>query len=322
MSSKRALRVWGEVRSTRKSVACLGGGETDAKGHIAFGFDVIVEADLEEISPSGEDFGDLAIFVVVGAVIVFGEEFALGIKEGAKGVLVSVGAHRKLPTFGELEGIVVGSVRWIKGTVEGCVGLEGGGGKCICKEAVGTDFAVDGDLERVETCGEDLCEHTVLVGAAVIVFCDVFAVVVEEIAYGVDTAFGAKGKDGGLGEREEVPVGLAFVFEYGGDGLSDADLGDGEGAALHPEATAFLALDTHTKFVLPGHQKATDLAIKAVGGAFVVVAVDGSLFIEREFCAKEFADSVKRAVSFKDDGLWFVDVDQKDAVVSEFDRAD
>ncbi len=80
---------------------------------------------MEVISSCGEDFGDLAIFVVVGAVIVFGEEFALRIQEGAKGVLVSVGAHRKLPTFGELEGVVVGSVGWIKGTVEDGIGLEG-----------------------------------------------------------------------------------------------------------------------------------------------------------------------------------------------------
>ncbi len=181
---------------------------------------------------------------------------------------------------------------------------------------------MDGDLEGIEACGEDLCEHAVLVGAAVVVFGDVFAIVVEQIAYGVDAAFGAKGKDGGLGEREEVTVGLAFVFEYGGDRLSDADLGDGEGAPLHPEATAFLALDTHAKFVLSGHEKATDLAIKTVGGAFVIVAIDGSLFVDREFCAVEFADGVKGAVGFKDDGLWFVDVNQKDAVVSGFDRAD
>ncbi len=120
------------------------------------------------------------------------------VKEAAKGVLVSVGAHRELPTFGELERVIVGVIRGLKEAVEDDVGLKGGRGEGIGKEAVGADLAVYGDLERIKACGEDLREHTILSGAAVIVFCDVFSVVVEEMADGVEGAFGAKGENNGL----------------------------------------------------------------------------------------------------------------------------
>ncbi len=83
-----------------------------------------------------------------------------------------------------------------------------------------------------------------------------------------------------------------------------------------------MTLDAHAQLVLSGHKKAADLTIEVACCASIVVAVDGGLFIEGEFCPEEFADGVERSVGFEDDGLWFVDVDQEDTVVSCFHRAD